>query len=63
MRSSSEEGEGADAEVGEAEPDEACQQKMAQMPERRCKHCRGGKDEQGWRLALLQLREDRSLGL
>jgi len=33
LRSSSEEGEDADAEVGEAEPDKACQQKTAQKPE------------------------------
>ena len=33
LRSSSKEGEDADAEVGEAEPDEARQQKTAQKPE------------------------------
>ena len=33
LRSSSEEGEDADAEVGEAEPDKARQQKTAQKPE------------------------------
>ena len=33
LRSSSKEGEDVDAEVGEVEPDEACQQKTAQKPE------------------------------
>jgi hypothetical protein len=33
LHSSSEEGEDADAEVGEAEPDEARQRKTAQKPE------------------------------
>ena len=33
LRTSSEEGEDADAEVGEAEPDEARQPKTAQKPE------------------------------
>jgi hypothetical protein len=33
LRSSSDEGEDADAEVGEAEPDDARQQKTTQKPE------------------------------